>query len=153
MDTNSTGGAYYLYKQKGVDSNPDSTVETKAATLVETAKKDLPTETDPKLQDIVKSKMPGFSQDDQKDLTRPTPTKDSSENKPIVVQDGRIHFSHPLKGSIRLHQAPSHKILAPSFDIMVVFAKSFDTQSFSTLFGLGWGAESTLLSITLYLMP
>ena len=83
-----TGGAYYLYKQKGADSNPnviieanpDSTVETKANTLVETAKKDLPAETDTKLQDIVKSKMPGFSQDDQKDLTKPTTTKDSSEN-------------------------------------------------------------------------
>ena len=70
------GGAYYLYKQKGADSNPDSTVETKAITLVETAKKDLPAETDTKLQDIVKSKMPGFSQDDQKDLTKPTTTKE-----------------------------------------------------------------------------
>ena len=77
------GGAYYLYKQKGADSNPnviigvnpDSAVETKAIT----AKKDLPAETDTKLQDIVKSKMPGFSQDDQKDLTKPTTTKDSSE--------------------------------------------------------------------------
>ena len=39
------GGAYYLYKQKGADSNPDSTVETKAITLGETAKKDLPAET------------------------------------------------------------------------------------------------------------
>ena len=82
------GGAYYLYKQKGADSNPnviieanpDSTVETKANTLVETAKKDLPAETDTKLQDIVKSKMPEFSQDDQKALTKPTTTKDSSEN-------------------------------------------------------------------------
>ena len=93
------GGAYYLYKQKGADSNPDSTVETKAITLGETAKKDLPAETtietkaitlgetakkdlpaetDTKLQE--KSKMPGFSQDDQKDLTKPTTTKDSSEN-------------------------------------------------------------------------
>ena len=70
------GGAYYLYKQKGADSNPDSTVETKAITLVETAKKDLPAESDTKLQDIVKSKMPGFSQDDQKDLTKPTTTKE-----------------------------------------------------------------------------
>ena len=76
------GGAYYLYKQKGADSNPDSNVETKAITLGETAKKDIPApETDTKLQDIVKSKMPGFSQDDQKDLTKPTTTtKDSSEN-------------------------------------------------------------------------
>jgi hypothetical protein len=74
-----TGGAYYLYKQKGVDSNSDSTVETKVTTLVETAKKDLPAETDTKLQDLVKSKMPGFAQDDQKDLTKPTATKDSSE--------------------------------------------------------------------------
>ena len=82
------GGAYYLYKQKGADSNPnviieanpDSTaVETKAIPLVDTAKKDLPAETDTKLQDIVKSKMPGFSQDDQKDLTKPTTTKDTSE--------------------------------------------------------------------------
>ena len=73
-----TGGAYYLYKQKGADSNPDSNVETKAITLGETAKKDLPAETDTKLQE--KSKMPGFSQDDQKDLTKPTTTKDSSEN-------------------------------------------------------------------------
>ena len=70
------GGAYYLYKQKGADSNPDSTVETKAITLVETAKKDLPAESGTKLQDIVKSKMPGFSQDDQKDLTKPTTTKE-----------------------------------------------------------------------------
>ena len=72
------GRAYYLYKQKGADSNPDSNVETKAITLGETAKKDLPAETDTKLQE--KSKMPGFSQDDQKDLTKPTTTKDSSEN-------------------------------------------------------------------------
>ena len=81
------GGAYYLYKQKGTDSNPnviieanpDSTaVETNAIPLVESAKKDLPAETDTKLQE--KSKMPGFSQDDQKDLTKPTTTKDSSEN-------------------------------------------------------------------------
>ena len=49
------GGAYYLYKQKGVDSNSDSTVETKVTTLVETAKKDLPApETDTNLQDIVR---------------------------------------------------------------------------------------------------
>ena len=41
-----TGGAYYLYKQKGADSNPDSNVETKAITLGETAKKDLRAETD-----------------------------------------------------------------------------------------------------------
>ena len=74
-----TGGAYYLYKQKGVDSNSDSTVEAKENTLLETAKKDLPAETDTKLQDLVKSKMPGFAQDDQKDLTKPTATKDSSE--------------------------------------------------------------------------
>ena len=101
------GGAYYLYKQKGTDSNPnviieanpdstvetkaitlgetakkdlpaETTIETKAITLGETAKKDLPAETDTKLQE--KSKMPGFSQDDQKDLTKPTTTKDSSEN-------------------------------------------------------------------------
>ena len=40
------GRAYYLYKQKGADSNPDSNVETKAITLGETAKKDLRAETD-----------------------------------------------------------------------------------------------------------
>ena len=43
--------------------------------------------------------------------------------------------------------------MAPSLDNMLVLAKQFDTQNFRTLFGLGWGAESTLLSITLYLIP
>ena len=43
--------------------------------------------------------------------------------------------------------------MAPSLDSMLVLAKQFDTQNFRTLFGLGWGAESTLLSISLYLSP
>ena len=77
------GGAYYLYKQKGADSNPESInskVTLEPSIEASTAKKDLyPSEADTKSQDFVKSKMPGFSQDDQKDLNKPTAAKDCSE--------------------------------------------------------------------------
>ena len=74
-----TGGAYYLYKQKGAqnppripDSNPDSI-----------AKKDLnkPGEADTKWQDLGfdGTYYPLMTAQNQKDLTEPTPTKDSSE--------------------------------------------------------------------------
>ena len=74
-----TGGAYYLYKQKGAqnpprtpDSNPDSI-----------AKKELngPGEADTKCQDLGfdGTCYPLMAAQNQKDLTEPTPTKDSSE--------------------------------------------------------------------------
>ena len=52
---------------------------------------------------------------------------------------GSIRLHQPPSGFIRLHQAPSPKILTPSLDMMVVLVKLFDTHSFRTLFGLGWG--------------
>ena len=52
---------------------------------------------------------------------------------------GSIRLHQAPSGSIRLHQAPSPKTLTPSLDMMVVLVKLFDTHSFRTLFGLGWG--------------
>ena len=74
-----TGGAYYLYKQKGAqnppsipDSNPDSI-----------AKKELKGlgEADTKCQDLGfdGTYYPLMAAQNQKDLTEPAPTKDSSE--------------------------------------------------------------------------
>ena len=74
-----TGGAYYLYKQKGAknpprtpDSNPDST-----------GKRELnrPGKADTKRQDLGfdGTYYPLMAAKNQKDLTEPAPTKDSSE--------------------------------------------------------------------------
>ena len=76
-----TGGAYYVYKQKGAqnppripDSNPDSTTAKKKELKI-------PGEADTKCQGLGfdGTYYPLMAAQNQKDLTEPAPTKDFSE--------------------------------------------------------------------------
>ena len=80
-----TGGAYYLYKQKGAknppripDSSPDSIAK---------KEQNKPGEVDTKCQDLGfdGTYYPLMAAQNQKDLTEPAPTKDSSEKLPKFV--------------------------------------------------------------------